>query len=162
MSRTLPGAVPRVQLHPGGWARCVWLCVGYPRCPLLCQALPSQLAACHEGQIPNQRREHTPQHADEREETSPFFNHNFTETYLKLFLTAHKSDPFTETPREKCLGHHLVAACRRDHKPCLLHVSGWDMDQTNMSKYTSNNFFSVIWGSSCLSDACSSAHQKQG
>ena len=33
---------------------------------------------------------------------------------------------------QKCLNHHLVAGSSRDQKLHLLHVSGWDVDQTKL------------------------------
>lgn len=40
----------------------------------------------------------------------------------------------------------LVAGCSRDHKPHLLRVCGWDMDQTKLSTNISNTFFSKMVG----------------
>ena len=39
----------------------------------------------------------------------------------------------------RILDRHLVAGCSTRHKPCLLHVSGWDMDHN--LKYTLNKCF---------------------
>ena len=55
-----------------------------------------------------------------------------------------KMDDMTAPHKRKCLDRHLVAGCSLGHKPCLLHDSGWDMDQTEKSKYTWNTFFQTL------------------
>ena len=42
----------------------------------------------------------------------------------------------------KRLNRRLVAGCSLGHKSYLLHVSGWDMDQTKT--HMSNNIFSMM------------------
>lgn len=65
MSRALPGLVPWLQLRPGGRAGRVRLRVGHLRCSFLCKAVPGQLDARHERQIPIKIWQHTSQHTGE-------------------------------------------------------------------------------------------------
>ena len=64
--------------------------------------------------------------------------------------------------KPKLLDRSLVAGCCTGHKSLLLHVRGWDMDQTKSSKYSSNIFFpkmvSDILGSSYHADVFSSVN----
>ena len=59
---------------------------------------------------------------------------------------------------QKHLDQPLVAGCSIAHKSHLLHVRRWDMDQTEMSKYTSNKMFSerisVILDNYYLTNVC--------
>lgn len=64
MSWALPGLVSRLHLRAGGRVGRVRLRAGRPRCSLFCQAVPGQLDACHERQIPVQIC--TPQHTGEK------------------------------------------------------------------------------------------------